>query len=136
MDKYCGDVWNVDICKDHRCGIECMKRGEGKSVFHVGDQIFTTFASYIKDLNGDNIGHIEVVSNITEETRKSAYNKEEVKKLSTNISKLAEGELRVDFTVDLPDKYTQEEYDNFNIIASNLEQVRNAIRKMKSGSKK
>jgi len=49
-----------------------MKRGEGKSVFHVGDQTFTTFASYIKDLNGNNIGHIEVVSNITEETRKPA----------------------------------------------------------------
>ena len=71
IGRHCGDVWDVDICKDHRCGIECMKRGEGKSVFHVGDQTFTTFASYIKDLNGNNIGHIEVVSNITEETRKS-----------------------------------------------------------------
>jgi len=67
--KYCGDVWGVDICRDNRCGIECMKRGEGKSVFNVGDQVFTTSASYIKDLNGNNIGHIEVVNNITAERR-------------------------------------------------------------------
>ena len=65
MGKYCGDVWNVDICKDERCGIECLKRGKGKSEFQVGDTTFTTLASYIKDSEGNNIGHIEVVDNVT-----------------------------------------------------------------------
>jgi len=67
MGRYCGDVWNVDICKDNRCGIEFLKCGKGKSVFHVGDNIFTTKASYIKDSEGNNIGHIEVVDNVTED---------------------------------------------------------------------
>jgi PAS domain-containing protein len=66
MGKYCGDVWNVDICKDERCGIECLKCGKGKSEFQVGDVTFTTLASYIKDSEGNNIGHIEVVDNITQ----------------------------------------------------------------------
>ena len=66
VGKHCGNVWGVDICKDHRCGIECMKRGEGKSFFHVDDQKFTTLASYIKNLEGKNIGHLEVIENITE----------------------------------------------------------------------
>ena len=61
IGKNCGDVWNIDICKDKRCSIECMKRGEGKSVFHIGDSICTTSASYIKDMNDNNIGHIEVI---------------------------------------------------------------------------
>ena len=65
MGKYCGDVWNVDICKDERCGIECLKCGKGKSEFQVGDNIFTTLASYVKDSEGNNIGHIEVVNNVT-----------------------------------------------------------------------
>jgi PAS domain-containing protein len=65
MGKYCGDVWNVDICKDERCGIECLKCNKGKSEFQVGDVTFTTLASYIKDSEGNNIGHIEVVDNIT-----------------------------------------------------------------------
>ena len=75
IGKYCGHVWGVDICKDHRCGIECMKRGEGKSIFQVGDQKFTTLARYVKDLNGNNIGHLEVVDDITE-----IYNQEIAKK--------------------------------------------------------
>ena len=65
VGKFCGDVWGVDICSDGRCGIECMKRGEGKSVFEVGDKKFSTTASYIKDKDGNNIGHIEVVEDIT-----------------------------------------------------------------------
>jgi len=65
MGKYCGDVWNVDICKDERCGIEYLKCNKGKSEFQVGDNIFTTLASYIKDSEGNNIGHIEVVNNVT-----------------------------------------------------------------------
>ena len=69
LGKYCGDVWGVDICKDERCGIEHLKCGKGKSVFQVDDQVFTTLASYIKDINGNKIGHVEVVENITEVTR-------------------------------------------------------------------
>jgi len=69
VGKYCGDVWGVDICKDHRCCIECMKGGEGKSYFQVGNQKFTTLASYLKDVHGNNIGHLEVVNNITEEEK-------------------------------------------------------------------
>ena len=33
-------------------------------------------------------------------------------------------------------KHTQEEYNNFSVIASNLEQVRNAIKKLQSDKKK
>ena len=83
IGKYCGDVWNVDICKDNRCGIECLKRGEGKSLFHVGDKTFTSFVSYIKDLSGKDIGHIEVISNISD-----AMNREqEITKLNTMLEK-------------------------------------------------
>jgi PAS domain-containing protein len=67
--KFCGDVWGVEICKDERCGIECMKRGEGKSYFQVGDQKFSTSASYMKDLNGNNIGHLEVVSLVSDASK-------------------------------------------------------------------
>jgi len=66
LGKNCGDIWGVDICKDERCGIEFLKCGKGKSMFNVGDSYFTTLASYIVDLEGNNIGHIEVVEDITE----------------------------------------------------------------------
>jgi PAS domain S-box-containing protein len=69
IGKHCGKVWNVDICKDERCGIECLRHGRGKSKFSVGDRIFTTDGSYIKDLSGTRIGHVEVVADVTEEER-------------------------------------------------------------------
>ena len=69
VGKYCGDVWGVDICKDKRCGIEHLKACKGKSIFHVGDSLYTTLASYIKDRDGNLIGHVEVVEDITEVTK-------------------------------------------------------------------
>jgi PAS domain-containing protein/HAMP domain-containing protein len=135
VGKKCGCVWGVDICKDERCGIEYLKRGMGKSVFNVGDAIFTTDASYIKDRNGNNIGHIEVVANITESTNKLEYNKKEVEQLAANIAKMAEGDIDCDFTVVPPNEYTQDEYKNYSAISSNLEQVRNTIRNLLSQSK-
>jgi len=135
IGKKCGCVWGVDICKDERCGIEYLKRGLGKSVFNVGDAIFTTDASYIKDRNGNNIGHIEVVANITETIHKSEYNKKEVEKLAANIAKMAEGDIDCDFTVVQPNEYTQDEYKHYSAISSNLEQVRNTIKNLLSNSK-
>jgi PAS domain-containing protein len=66
IGKYCGNIWRVDICRDERCSIECLKRNRGKSIFNFGDTTFTSIASYIKDRSGANIGHIEVLSNITD----------------------------------------------------------------------
>ena len=70
IGKFCGDVWDVDICRDERCGIECLKRGKGLSEFRLGDSIYTTLASYIQDLDGNHIGHIEVVTNITDSQKR------------------------------------------------------------------
>jgi PAS domain S-box-containing protein len=137
VGKYCYDVWNVEICKTDRCAIECLKRS-GKSSrveFGLGDMRLTTHASLVKDLDGNDIGYAEVIEDITEQTQKAAYNKKEAEQLSTNISKLAEGNVRVDFSITKPNQYTQEEYKNFKIIASNLEQVRDAVKKMKTKSK-
>jgi methyl-accepting chemotaxis protein len=131
--KYCYDVWNVEICKTDRCAIECLKRS-GKSSrveFGLGDQRLTTHASLVKDLDGKDIGYAEVIENITEQTQKAAYNKMEAENLSKNISKMAKGDVQVNFAVNQPNQYTHEEYKNFNLIASNLEQVRDVINKQK-----
>jgi PAS domain S-box-containing protein len=66
IGKHCGDVWGVDICKDHRCGIECLKRGEKEAIFNAGDKTYSSAANYIKDHDGNVIGYIEVVSDITD----------------------------------------------------------------------
>jgi hypothetical protein len=76
----------------------------------------------------------EVLQRDTELSHKTAYNKSEVEKLAANIAKLAEDDLHADFSVAPPNQFTQEEYDNFNVIISNLEKVRKAL--LNKGGKK
>ncbi|MCL2039010.1 MAG: methyl-accepting chemotaxis protein [Bacteroidetes bacterium] len=130
IGKNCGTIWGVDICKDERCGIEYLKCGKGKSTFNVGDAIFTTNASYIKDRKGNNIGHIEIVDNVSQITHLTEYNKQEVERLATNIKKMSAGDSNIDFTVGKPNQYTEEDYKNFNITGNNLRNVLEAIQKM------
>jgi methyl-accepting chemotaxis protein len=126
IGQYCGDVWDVDICKDERCGIECMKRKKGsKSVFQVGDETFTTHASYIKDRNGKEIGHIEVVANIT----KPEYSEKALNKLAEDTIKLSEGNFQVDFEIANPGANTKDEYQKFKRISNSLKKIRQRIEK-------
>jgi PAS domain-containing protein len=69
IGKFCGDVWQADICKDDRCGIEVMKNDKGKSYFEMNDKTYSTEASYIKNTDDNKIGHIEVVENVTNELK-------------------------------------------------------------------
>ena len=66
IGKYCGDVWGLDICGES-CEIE-HKCGNENNVFNVSDKTHTIFSSYIKDKDGNNIGLIQVVSDITDPT--------------------------------------------------------------------
>ena len=65
VGRRCDSVWRADICSDERCTVECMKRGIKESKFIIGDSVFVASASYIKDIHGKNIGHVEVILNIT-----------------------------------------------------------------------
>jgi PAS domain S-box-containing protein len=70
VGKPCAAVWNTDICGNSKCGIECL--GKGSSIFKAGGEIFSTRASHMKDLNGNIIGYVEVVSNITQSEKAMA----------------------------------------------------------------
>jgi len=62
----CADVWKIENCNTNKCGNKLLKEDINKSDFRMGDQIFMSNVSYIKDLKGNNVGHIEIINNITE----------------------------------------------------------------------
>jgi methyl-accepting chemotaxis protein len=66
----CGQVWNAPICNTKDCGIECLKRGTPETIFNAGEFTFRVEASYLTDSSGHNIGHIEVVNDITQLMKK------------------------------------------------------------------
>jgi len=70
IGKHCSN-WNANICNTTDCGIRCAERGkgQGRSYFtqpQFLDKAFMVDASFIYDKQGEKIGHIEVIQDITE----------------------------------------------------------------------
>ena len=62
----CSDIWKIENCHTDKCGYKLLKKGVCKSDFKVGDQIYVSIASYIRDRQGEAVGHIELINNVTE----------------------------------------------------------------------
>lgn len=67
LGKQCSN-WGADICKTERCGVECLRRGEDVSFFTQPglNMDFQVNTAYLTDKEGNNVGHIEIVQDITE----------------------------------------------------------------------
>lgn len=129
IGKQCNN-WNADICRTEKCGIEMMRKGKNTSFFTQPgvDMDFQVDTVYLKDENGERFGHIEVVQNITSQSRKAKYNTLEIKRLSDNLKLISEGNFAIDTQITPPSEFTNEEYNNFRVIYQNLEIAVNAIK--------
>jgi len=123
IGKKCSKVFNISICGDERCGVESLKRGENSIIFKMGGGTFNSYQDYIKDGSGNNIGHFEIVTDLTEKSQKSAYVEKEMQRLIENLSKMAEGKKDLDLSIEPPDDFTEEEYERFEVIKSKLEGI-------------
>lgn len=67
VGKQCSN-WGADICNTERCGVECLRRGEDTSFFTQPglNMDFQVNIAYLTDKEGKNVGHIEIVQDITE----------------------------------------------------------------------
>ena len=65
LGKHCSGM-NASICGTENCGVALLNRGVTESSFsHLGKD-FTINVNYLHDKNGEKIGHVEVVRDITE----------------------------------------------------------------------
>jgi methyl-accepting chemotaxis protein len=62
--QHCSN-WGAMICNTENCGISCIKRGISKTTFSHGDMRFQVDVAILKDSANKEIGHIEVVQDIT-----------------------------------------------------------------------
>jgi len=70
LGKPCSDVFRIENCHTEKCGYKLLKKCICKSTFKIGNQMYASNASYLKDIEGNNIGHIEVISNVTNSINK------------------------------------------------------------------
>ncbi len=115
--------WGSSMCGTHDCNIRQMERGTPSIVFVDGDEFHQVDTCYIHDSRGEKIGHVELVRDITPQSRASQYSMNEVKKIANNLKQLKEGNLKLTLEVGEGDKYTKQERENFEEISLNFKEA-------------
>ncbi|MBN1486524.1 MAG: HAMP domain-containing protein [Anaerolineae bacterium] len=119
--------WNADICKTKDCGIARLRHGELQTFFAQQGKNFQVDTAYILSTQGEQIGHIEMIQDITDKTRVSDYQDAEVDRLASRLSQLAQGDLSFALNIADADTYTQAVHSNFLRINDSLGQVKDAV---------
>ncbi|NMM61820.1 HAMP domain-containing protein [Clostridium sp. P21] len=117
----------ASICNTENCGIKQLLRGKAESFFEWCGMSNKQDTSYLKNRKGENIGYVEVVTDLTSIMRVSDYTKTEVKRIEENLKLLSKGQTNLDFNIKEPDKYTVEVNRQFEGINNSLKDVKNAI---------
>ncbi len=112
--------WSADICNTEMCGIARLRAGDLQTMFAQSGRNFQVDTSYIMDANGEKIGHIEIVQDVTARSRVNGYLNTEVNKLSTALDALAQGDLSFEYNVGEGDEYTGNEREVFVELGKNL----------------
>jgi methyl-accepting chemotaxis protein len=119
--------WNADICNTENCSIARLRNGYSQTFFDHQGMHFQADTSYIHNIKGEVVGHIELMQDITAKTKSVDYQKDEVERLAGNLQLLAKGRLDLDLNVAEGDEYTQVERENFTQINQNLQLVKDAL---------
>lgn len=117
----------ANICKTENCGISQLRKGVGQSYFSWCGMECKQDTSYLIDENGERIGFVEVVTDLTSLIRVNEYNAVELKRIVENMSRLASGNLDLDFNVGEADRYTAESNKDFVGISRSIREVKDAL---------
>ena len=120
----------ANICNSEKCGIKQLLRGNPQSFFEWCGMSNKQDTSYLKNRKGENVGFVEVVSDLTGIMRVSNYTKTEVKRLEGNLKLLSKGNTNFDLNVKEADSYTGEVNEQFKGIADSLNEVKNAVNEL------
>ena len=134
IGKPCSN-WNSNLCNTENCGIACLRRGVPSILFDKNGHNFKLDISYITNANGENIGHIEIISDLTEIISVANYTKNEILRLEDNLKKLALGNLDFDLNISDGNAYTSEIRSQFTNIANNMAIVKQSIDALISDAK-
>jgi len=119
---------NADICRTEGCGIRrLVDQGLSDSYFEWVGRSNKQDTAYLKNKNGENIGFVEVVTDLTPIIRVSTYTSNEVTRLENNLSCLSQGNLDFDMNLGVPDEYTTEVSIQFHKISDTLSDVKHSI---------
>ncbi|WP_319578456.1 methyl-accepting chemotaxis protein [uncultured Methanospirillum sp.] len=117
--KHCSN-WGANICTTDQCGIELLRKGVHYSIFEQSGGHFRTDVSYISTPEGENIGHVEIVTDVTEIIKVKNYLHSEIEHTARNLEKFSRGELDLDYSVKESDEHTKDVSELFIKINDSL----------------
>jgi methyl-accepting chemotaxis protein len=122
--------WNANICRTKDCGIECLRAGKRETFFEQEGGFFKVDVGYVKDASGKDIGHVEIIQDITAIKKVEKYLDESVRNITYCLGQFAKG--KTDFDVRIPeaDQYTQDVRKKIADLTDNLHQARDSVKNL------
>ena len=121
--------WGASICDTERCGVCMLRDGNKTSYFQQPgeDNNFQVDTSYMYNADGEMIGHIEIIQDVSAVQQNAMYTSTEITKLIGNLEKLASGRMDIEANVTAANEFTAEQYESFTNIYDSLEKVTGSI---------
>ncbi|HEY9075474.1 MAG TPA: methyl-accepting chemotaxis protein [Anaerolineaceae bacterium] len=120
--------WNANICKTENCGIARLRKNFLTTFFDQQGGNFRVDTSYLTNLKGERIGHVEAVQDISQLVAGQRYQAAAINQLADCLTELSAGNLAFDIP-DLPpaNQNTAEVRKNFETIYANLGRARDML---------
>lgn len=116
------------ICNSEDCGYRRLtEKGANDTYFEFAGLYNKNTTSFITNRQGEQIGFVEITSDLTPNTKVINYLKAEVARLQQNLLRMAEGDLNFDLVITEADDYTEEVRQQFEQIRDHLQQVQESV---------
>ncbi|MDD4254718.1 MAG: methyl-accepting chemotaxis protein [Methanofollis sp.] len=106
LGKHCSSCKGA-ACSTEQCGIAALRGGKKRTIFEEHGKSIQIDAAYLTDATGAQIGHVEILQDITAMARVTAFLEAETRRISENLTRVAAGNTEVNLTMGATDRYTE-----------------------------
>jgi len=126
---------NATICRTENCGVRQLTEKDQKGIYFewMGSHMRQN-TNYVLNEQGELLGYVEVVTDLTDIVSVNEYTKTEINRLISNLRKLADGDLNLDTHICEADEYTKDVREQFLAINKNLETVKASVGDLVDGA--
>jgi methyl-accepting chemotaxis protein len=121
--------WNANICNTENCGIARLRHNLMQTFFDQQGGNFQVDTSYLYNLKGDKIGHVEAVQDITRMVAATQYQEKAINQFANYLNHMSQGNLAFEIAALPQASAAQEEAKkSFQKILDDLAQARNMLK--------
>ncbi|WP_342677883.1 methyl-accepting chemotaxis protein [Methanofollis sp. UBA420] len=106
LGKHCSSC-NGAACNTEQCGIAALRDGKKRTIFEEHGKSIQIDAAYLTDAQGAQIGHVEILQDITAMAKVTAFLEAETQRVAENLVRIADGNPDVNLTMGATDRYTE-----------------------------